>query len=75
MRRPDYSHTYKTCAHSLKRKNAPWRVTGGCGNRARLFTGRHYELPNQTACFTCPFYSRDSKISTEERHDGADKRG
>jgi len=53
---------YETCTYSLKRKNAPWRVTGGCDNRARLFTGRHYELPNCSVCVTCPFYRRDERI-------------
>lgn len=63
--RPHYDHTYRTCAHSLKRQNAPWRVTGGCGNRARLFTGRHYELPNNTVCMTCPFYCGDEEAQKE----------
>ncbi len=49
-------HGYKTCVHSRKRKQAPWRVSSGCENRARLFTGKHYELPNSTVCMTCPFY-------------------
>ena len=62
--RPNYSHTYQTCAYSTKRENAPWRVTGGCGNRARLFTGRHYELPNRSVCYTCPFYRGDKDIAT-----------
>lgn len=47
---------YETCIYSKKRKQAPWRVDSGCWNRARLFTGRHYELPNTTVCMTCPFY-------------------
>ncbi len=55
----NYSHSYQTCVHSLKRENAPWRVTSGCANRARLFTGRHYELTNTTVCFKCPFYCRN----------------
>jgi len=46
----------------LKKKNAPWRVTSGCDNRVRLFTGRHYELPNCSVCVTCPFYQRDDRI-------------
>lgn len=54
--KPNYSHTYDTCAHSLKRKDAPWRVTSGCENRVRLSIGRHHELPNHTICLTCPFY-------------------
>ena len=54
---------YQTCAYSTKRKNAPWRVTSGCENRARLSIGRHYELPNYPLCATCPFYSRDESIS------------
>jgi len=54
--KPNYFHSYQTCAYSLKRENAPWRVTSGCENRARLFTGRHYALPNTTVCFKCPFY-------------------
>ncbi len=52
----NYSHSYQTCVHSLKRENAPWRVTSGCANRARLFTGRHYELPNSSMCHNCPYY-------------------
>lgn len=59
--RPNYDHSYRTCTHSLKRENAPWRVTRGCENRARLFTGRHYELPNSSICSTCPFYSKEEK--------------
>ena len=58
---------YETCVYSLKRKNAPWRVTSGCDNRACLFTGRHYELPNHTVCMTCPFYRRDENISDREK--------
>ena len=57
--KPNYSHTYETCVYSRKRNNAPWRVNSGCGNRARLFTGRHYELPNHTVCLTCPFYCQE----------------
>ena len=71
--KPNYSHNYRTCAHSLKRESAPWRVTGGCKNRACLCTGRHYELPNHTLCLTCPFYRRDGMITTKgvekEKHD------
>ena len=52
--KPNYSHTYQSCVYSLKRENAPWRVSGGCGNRARLFNGKHYQLPNKTVCLTCP---------------------
>ena len=55
MRR-NFDHTYETCVHSLKRKNAPWRVTDGCNERLYLFTGRHYELPNKSVCHTCPVY-------------------
>ena len=62
--RPNYSHTYETCVYSLKRKNAPWRVTSGCDNRAVLFTGRHYELPNSSICVTCPFYHQNGVSST-----------
>ena len=62
--RPNYAHTYETCAHSLKRKNAPWRVTSGCDNRAVLFTGRHYELPNSSICVACPFYHQNGVSST-----------
>lgn len=58
---------YETCAYSLKMKNAPWRVTGSCDNRARLFTGRHYELPNYTLCMTCPFHRRDESIADGEK--------
>ena len=61
MPRPDYSHTYRTCIHSMKRANAPWRVRSSCDNRACLFTGKHYELPNNTICITCPFYCQEVK--------------
>lgn len=62
----DYSHTYGTCVHSMKRTQAPWRVDGGCGNRVCLFTGGHYELPNRTVCVTCPSYCRDTRLPSEE---------
>lgn len=65
MRKPNYSHTYYTCAYSTPRKNDPWRVSGGCENQARLLTGKHYALPNAGICHTCPFYTRGDKISTE----------
>ncbi len=65
MPKSDYSHTYRTCIYSMKRENAPWRVTSGCGSQVRLFTGKHYELPNQTVCMTCPFYCKSENISTE----------
>lgn len=58
-------HGYQTCAHSRKRKQAPWRVSSGCENRARLFTGRHYELPNYSVCMTCPFYCGDEEAQKE----------
>lgn len=60
---------YQTCACSMKRKQAPWRVSGGCENPARLFTGQHYELPNNTLCMTCRFYCRDKGVpEAEEEH-------
>ncbi|WP_160572048.1 hypothetical protein [uncultured Oscillibacter sp.] len=58
---------YQTCLHSRKRKQAPWRVSSGCENRARLFTGKHYELPNSTVCMTCPFYCKDKSSSSRGR--------
>ncbi len=61
------SQGYQTCLHSRKRKQAPWRVDNGCDNRARLFTGRHYELPNSTICMTCPFYCKDKSSSSRGR--------
>ena len=67
MPRLDYSHTYRTCIHSMKRANTPWRVTSGCESRVRLFTGKHYELPNQTVCMACPFYCKNENISIERR--------
>lgn len=60
-------HGYQTCVHSSKRENAPWRVTSGCENRARLSIGRHYELPTYTLCMTCPFYCRDGSIADGEK--------
>ncbi len=66
MRKRNYNG-YQTCVHSLKRKDAPWRVSGGCDNRARLFTGRHYELPNDSVCVTCPFYRKDESSSDREK--------
>lgn len=71
--KPNYSHTYQTCVYSKKRENAPWRVTSGCECQARLFTGKHYELPNQTVCSTCPFYSKSEDISTERRKNDQSK--
>ena len=62
--RPNYYHTYQNCAHSTKRKDAPWRVTSGCENRARLYTGRHYELPNSSVCHTCPYYDEDKNVAS-----------
>lgn len=61
---------YATCVYSRKRTQAPWRVNSGCENRARLFTGKHYELPNSSICAACPFYHRDSNISngSEKQH-------
>ncbi len=69
MSKPNYSHTYSTCAYSMKRTAAPWRVTSGCGGRVRIFNGRHYELPNSAICLTCPCYCRDStlRIANERR--------
>lgn len=58
-------HGYQTCAHSRKRKQAPWRVSSGCENRARLSTGKHYELPNFSICMTCPFYCGDEEAQKE----------
>ena len=52
---------YETCVYSKKRKQAPWRVSSGCQNDVRLFTGRHYELPNTSVCMTCPFYIKEEK--------------
>lgn len=63
--KPDYSHTYGACIHSMKRTQTPWRVDSGCGNRVCVFTGRHYELPNRTVCFTCPSYCKDERISSK----------
>ena len=59
-------HGYETCVHSKKRKQAPWRVSSGCDNRACVFTGRHHELPSHTVCMTCAFYCRDKSISDGE---------
>ena len=50
---------YETCIHSMKRKQAPWRVSSGCDNKNRIFTGRHYELPAHTMCMTCRFYEKE----------------
>ena len=66
MRKQHYDG-YRTCVHSLKRKSAPWRVTSGCENLACLRIGRRCELPNQTVCVTCPFYSRDERILGREK--------
>ena len=57
---------YATCVHSRKRTQAPWRVNSGCENRARLFTGKHYELPNSSICMTCPFYRKDDRVSDKK---------
>ena len=61
---------YQTCAYSMKRKQAPWRVSSGCDNRVRLFTGRHYELPNESVCMTCRCYRRDENIPGREEKNG-----
>ena len=37
----------------MKRERASWQVVSSYGNYPRLFTGRHYELPNKTVCLTC----------------------
>ena len=58
---------YETCVHSRKRRQAPWRVDSGCENRARLFTGKHYELPNSSICCACPFYCKDKSSSDRGR--------
>ncbi len=50
---PSYSHTYQSCVFSMKRERASWQVVSSYGNYTRLFTGRHYELPNKTVCLTC----------------------
>ena len=62
---------YETCIHSKKRTQAPWRVSSKCGNRACLFTGQYYELPNHTICTTCPFYCKDANISKSSAKKGA----
>ena len=59
--KPNYSHTYQSCVYSMKRENAPWRVSGGCGSPARLFNGKHYQLPNKTVCLTCQSYVPESE--------------
>ena len=58
---------YQTCAYSVKRKQAPWRVSSGCENQARLFTGRHYELPNSSLCMTCRCYRKDESMEGSEK--------
>lgn len=58
---------YTTCVHSRKRTQAPWRVNSGCENRARLFTGKHYELPNSSICCACPFYCEDKGNPNREK--------
>lgn len=59
-------HGYQTCVYSRKRKKAPWRVSSGCDNRARLFTGKHYELPNSSICMTCPFDRKEDRVSDKK---------
>ncbi len=65
MSKPNYSHTYQTCAYSMKRKEAPWRVSSGCEGPLVIFTGRHYELTSSSVCCKCPFYCRDTKLKEE----------
>ena len=61
---------YQTCIHSMKRKQASWKVQDSCPNRARLFTGKHYALPNTSICMTCPYYCRDKSIPDDEEQNG-----
>lgn len=53
---------YETCVHSMKRKQASWRVHDTCPNPARLFAEYHYALPNKSVCTTCRYYCRDKCI-------------
>lgn len=39
----------------------------GCENRARLFTGKHYELPNSSVCCACPFYCEEKGNPNREK--------
>ena len=50
---------YETCIHSMKRKQAPRRVTSGCDNKNRIFTGLRYEIPAPSMCMTCRFYEKE----------------
>lgn len=52
---------YETCIHSMKRKDAPWRVHSSCESPLKLFTGKHYELPYSTACVKCRFYRNEEQ--------------
>ena len=61
--RPFHPNGYESCVHSHKKKNAPWKVYDSCSNPGRLPRIKGYELPYQTMCMNCPFYSQDSKIT------------
>lgn len=63
----NFDHSYMTCLHSKKRKNAPWKVTSGCGSQYRMYMGKYYDLPHNTVCFTCPFYAEDPQKSDREK--------
>ncbi len=59
---------YKTCVHSRKRANAPWKVYDSCPNPGRLPSFKGYELPYPTMCMTCRFYFSDRQATTHSNH-------
>lgn len=61
----DFSHTYDTCVHSRKRRNADWKVFGSCPHPDRIWAGKCYVLPHTSLCPRCRYYERD-----ESRKDG-----
>lgn len=58
----NFSHTYETCVHSKKRKQADWKVFNNCPHPNRVFTGKGYALPNTSMCLRCRDYQRDDNL-------------
>ena len=69
--RPFHPLGYETCVHSRKRRSASWKVYESCPNPGRLWTGKGYELPYQTMCLNCPFYTQDGKAKNTLNEGGS----
>ena len=57
--KPNYSHTYQSCVYSMKRENAPWRVSGGCGNLVVLCRRHSTAVYGQGMAFPNPLQIRE----------------